>query len=52
MKLHPPIHAAPTWQFSFINLSIPDIIVIGLMIVVFVLAILLPFPGGEPYEEK
>jgi hypothetical protein len=29
-------------------MSVANLIVIGLMIGVFILAILLPFPGGEP----
>jgi len=50
--LHIPIAAGPSWQFSFFNLSIPDIIVVSLMIVVFVLAIAIPFPGGEHHGEN
>lgn len=45
--LHIPIAAAPSWQFAFLDLSIPDLIVVGLMIVVFVLAIVIPFSGGH-----
>ncbi len=45
--LQPPIGAGPAWQYSFFNLSVPDLIVFGLMIVVFVLAIAIPFPGGD-----
>ncbi|MCY0900618.1 MAG: hypothetical protein OWU32_00340 [Firmicutes bacterium] len=42
-----PIAAGPSWQYSFFDLSIPDLIVVGLMIIVFVLAILIPFSGGH-----
>ena len=37
---HPP-HIA---HWHFIYLSVPNVIVLGLMLVVFALAILLPFP--------
>ncbi|QQE78749.1 hypothetical protein [Alicyclobacillus sp. SO9] len=46
-QLVPPIHAGPAWQYHFLNLSVADMIVVGLMIVVFALAILLPFPGHK-----
>jgi hypothetical protein len=45
--LQPPIPAGPAWQYSFLNLSVPDIIVVALMIIVFALAVWLPFPGGD-----
>lgn len=45
--LHIPIAAGPSWQYSFFDLSIPDLIVVGLMIIVFILAILIPFSGGH-----
>jgi hypothetical protein len=35
-------------HWHFFQMSVANLVVIGLMIVVFVLAILLPFPGGEP----
>jgi hypothetical protein len=41
-------HPAHTVDWNFIHLSVANVVVIGLMLVVFVLAILLPFPGrGE-----
>jgi hypothetical protein len=40
-------HPAHTVDWSFIHLSLANVVVIGLMLVVFVLAILLPFPGAE-----
>jgi hypothetical protein len=38
-------NSAHVVHWHFIQLSVPNIIVIGLMLVVFALAILLPFPG-------
>jgi len=40
-------HPAHTVDWSFIHLSVANVVVIALMLVVFVLAILLPFPGVE-----
>ena len=39
-------HPAHTVDWSFIHLSVSNVVVIALMIVVFVLAIVLPFPGA------
>jgi hypothetical protein len=39
-------HPAHTVDWDFIHLSVANVVVIGLMLVVFVLAILLPFPGA------
>jgi hypothetical protein len=39
-------HPAHTVDWHFIHLSVANVVVIGLMIVVFFLAILLPFPGA------
>ena len=39
-------HPAHTVDWGFIHLSVANVVVIGLMLVVFVLAILLPFPGA------
>lgn len=38
-------HPAHTVDWEFIHLSVANVVVIGLMLIVFVLAILLPFPG-------
>jgi hypothetical protein len=38
-------HPAHTVHWHFISLSVSNVIVIGLMLVVFVAAVLLPFPG-------
>ena len=40
-------HPAHTVDWHFIHLSVANVVVIGLMFVVFALAIVLPFPGGE-----
>jgi len=40
-------HPAHTVDWSFIHMSVANVVVIGLMLVVFVLALLLPFPGAQ-----
>jgi hypothetical protein len=40
-------HPAHTVDWHFIHLSVANVIVIGLMLAVFVLALLLPFPGAD-----
>jgi hypothetical protein len=40
-------HPAHTVDWSFIHLSVANVVVVGLMLVVFVLALLLPFPGAS-----
>ena len=44
-----PVHvvAAPYLQWGFIQISVANLIVISLMLAVFVLAILAPFPRGR-----
>ena len=39
-------HPAHTVDWHFIHMSIANVVVIGLMLVVFVLALVLPFPGA------
>jgi hypothetical protein len=39
-------HPAHTVDWHFIHLSVANVVVIGLMLLVFVLAIVLPFPGA------
>jgi hypothetical protein len=39
-------HPAHTVDWSFIHMSVANVVVIALMLVVFVLALLLPFPGA------
>jgi hypothetical protein len=39
-------HPAHTVDWHFIHLSVANVVVIGLMLIVFVFAILLPFPGA------
>jgi len=43
-------HPAHTVDWEFIHLSVANVVVIGLMLIVFVLAILLPFPGAARRE--
>ena len=43
-------HPAHTVDWNFIHLSVANVVVIGLMLIVFVLAILLPFPGAAARE--
>ncbi len=40
-------HPAHTVDWHFIHLSVANIVVIGIMLVVFALAIALPFPGAD-----
>jgi hypothetical protein len=40
-------HPAHTVDWHFIHLSVANVIVIGLMLGVFALALALPFPGAE-----
>ena len=46
-QLHPPISAGWAWHFDWLNLSAADLIVVVLMVVVFILALVIPFPGGR-----
>ena len=39
-------HPAHTVDWYFIHLSVANVVVIGLMLAVFALAIVLPFPGA------
>jgi hypothetical protein len=39
-------HPAHTVDWHFIHLSVANVVVIGIMLVVFALAIALPFPGA------
>jgi hypothetical protein len=39
-------HPAHTVDWEFIHLSVVNVVVIGLMLIVFVLALVLPFPGA------
>jgi hypothetical protein len=45
-QLHSPIPAGWSWEYSWLNLSLADIITAVLMVLVFIIAIVLPFPGG------
>jgi hypothetical protein len=44
-------HPAHTVDWHFIHLSVANVVVIGLMLIVFVLAIVLPFPGAKARKE-
>jgi hypothetical protein len=39
-------HPAHTVDWEFIHLSVANVVVIGLMLLVFLLALVLPFPGA------
>ena len=39
-------HPAHTVDWSFIHLSVANVVVIAVMLIVFVLAVVLPFPGA------
>ena len=39
-------------EWGFIQLSVPTLIVIGLMIAVFALALVVPFPGHRASEDR
>jgi hypothetical protein len=39
-------------EWGFIQISVPNLIVIGLMIAVFVLALVVPFPGHRDTEDR
>ncbi|MGA8354061.1 MAG: hypothetical protein WB698_07840 [Solirubrobacteraceae bacterium] len=39
-------HPAHTVDWHFIHMSVANVVVIGVMLVVFALAIVLPFPGA------
>ena len=43
-------HPAHTVDWGFIHLSVANVVVIVLMLIVFALAILLPFPGAAERE--
>ncbi len=39
---------AAYFHWGFVLISVPNLIVIGLMVLVFILAVLLPMPGDRP----
>lgn len=51
-QLQPPIHAGWAWQFSWLNLSAADLIVVALMVVVFILALVVPFPNHKGGDDE
>lgn len=44
--LQPPIPAGAALHFGNFDLSVPDVTVVVLMVIVFALALFIPFPGG------
>lgn len=43
---------APYYQWGFIQISLPNLVVIVVMLLLFVLALVLPFPGhAEPHDQ-
>jgi len=44
-------HPAHTVDWHFIHLSVANVVVIGLMLIVFALALVLPFPGAAKRRE-
>lgn len=40
-------HPAHTVDWNFIHLSVANVVIIALMLIVFALAIVLPFPGAK-----
>jgi uncharacterized membrane protein len=44
-------HPAHTVDWHFIHLSVANVLVIGVMLIVFALAIVLPFPGAARREQ-
>jgi hypothetical protein len=44
---------APYFHWAFIQISLPNLVVIGVMVLIFVLALLLPFPGhAESHDHE
>ena len=39
-------------EWGFIQISVPNLVVIGLMIAVFVLALVAPFPGHRDRKDR
>jgi hypothetical protein len=48
----PPAAATHYLQWGVIQISLTNFLVIVAMVVVFVLALVLPFPGGRPDERR
>ena len=36
---------APYFHWGFVQISLPNLVVIGVMVLLFVLALIMPFPG-------
>ncbi len=42
----------PYFQWGFIQISLPNLVVIGVMLLIFVLALVLPFPGHSAPHDR
>jgi hypothetical protein len=43
---------APYFQWGFIQISLPNLVVIGVMVLIFVLALVLPFPSHSDANDQ
>jgi hypothetical protein len=43
---------APYFQWGFIQISLTNLVVIGVMLLVFILALVLPFPGHAGPDDR
>ena len=43
---------APYYQWGFIQISLPNLVVIGVMLLIFVLALVMPFPGHADAKDR
>jgi hypothetical protein len=43
---------APYFHWGFILISLPNLVLIGVMVLIFIAALLAPFPGHSRKEER
>jgi hypothetical protein len=43
---------APYFHWGFVQISLPNLVVIGVMLLLFVLALVLPFPGHADSNDR
>lgn len=43
---------APYFQWGFILISLPNLVLIGVMVLIFIVALIAPFPGHSRSEER
>jgi hypothetical protein len=43
---------APYFHWGFIQISLPNLVVIGVMLLIFVLALMLPFPSHADASDR